>query len=143
MAVIGDGRPLDHRQPDCFPYTTWALTSDSFKLQYQVSCCWSLSHKLCCRPCTFTNTTTGKAQVFLNSTGQPATCYAPQVVPLCGGNGDVYLPFGTAAYVGLGASVFFMLVIIELFGCVSDVLDGGSGRRKHSSCRSYVPCLLH
>jgi hypothetical protein len=54
--------------------------------------------------------------VFLNSTGQAGTCYAPQVVPQCGGNGNVYLPFGTAAYVGLGATVFFMLVIIELFG---------------------------
>ena len=58
--------------------------------------------------------------------GQPATCYAAQIVPSCSGNGDVELPFGTAAYVGLGATVFFMLVIIELFGC-------GSGLRTRLS----------
>ena len=32
------------------------------------------------------------------------------------GNGDVQLPFGSAPYVGLGMSVFVMLVLIEVFG---------------------------
>ena len=64
-------------------------------------------------------------QLLDSTTGQPATCYAAQIVPSCGGNGDVLLPFGTAAYVGLGATVFFMLIIIELFGC---------GLRAHVSC---------
>lgn len=44
------------------------------------------------------------------------TCYSPQIVPACSGNGDVQLPFGTAVYVGLGALVFAMLVFLELFG---------------------------
>lgn len=66
-------------------------------------------------PCVFTNQTTGASQTFLNATG-PASCYAPQIVPLCNTNGDVRLPYGTAAYVGLGAIVFGVLVIIELFG---------------------------
>jgi uracil-xanthine permease len=35
---------------------------------------------------------------------------------LCSGNGEVQLLFGSAAYVGLGALVFAMLVFIELFG---------------------------
>jgi hypothetical protein len=47
------------------------------------------------------------------------TCYAPAIVPLCSGNGEVQLLFGSAAYVGLGALVFAMLVFIELFGCAS------------------------
>lgn len=36
--------------------------------------------------------------------------------PLCGGNGEVLLPFGSAEYVGLGFSVFVMLVMLEVFG---------------------------
>jgi len=44
------------------------------------------------------------------------TCYSPQIVPACSGNGDVQLPFGTAVYVGLRALVFAMLVFLELFG---------------------------
>ncbi|CAN0382306.1 unnamed protein product [Ectocarpus sp. 12 AP-2014] len=35
---------------------------------------------------------------------------------LCGGNGEVVLPFGSAVYVGLGFSVFAMLVLLEVFG---------------------------
>ncbi|CAM9697695.1 unnamed protein product [Ectocarpus fasciculatus] len=34
----------------------------------------------------------------------------------CGGNGEVVLPFGSAVYVGLGFSVFAMLVFLEVFG---------------------------
>ncbi|CAM9667929.1 unnamed protein product [Pylaiella littoralis] len=34
----------------------------------------------------------------------------------CSGNGDVVLPFGSAVYVGLGFSVFSMLVLLEIFG---------------------------
>ncbi|CAM9171480.1 unnamed protein product [Ascophyllum nodosum] len=36
--------------------------------------------------------------------------------PLCSGNGDVLLPFGSVEYVGLGFSVFSMLVILEVLG---------------------------
>eukprot|EP00904_Undaria_pinnatifida_P010137 jgi/Undpi1/6253/HiC_scaffold_20.g08737.m1 len=36
--------------------------------------------------------------------------------PLCGGNGEVLLPFGSAEYVGLGFSVFAMLVRQTVFG---------------------------
>lgn len=67
-------------------------------------------------PCTFTNQTTGATGPFTSPTGGPGICYAPQIVPLCNGNGKVELPFGTAAYVGLGAVVFGVLVVIELFG---------------------------
>lgn len=43
--------------------------------------------------------------------------YGPKIFPVgCGGNGDVLLPFGSPEYVGLGFSVFSMLIIIELFG---------------------------
>jgi xanthine/uracil permease len=34
----------------------------------------------------------------------------------CGDNGEVFLPFGAAEYVGLGFSVFTFLVITEMFG---------------------------
>jgi hypothetical protein len=44
------------------------------------------------------------------------TCYAPAIIPTCTGNGEVQLLFGSAPYVGLGALVFAMLVLIELFG---------------------------
>lgn len=106
-------------------------------------------------PCSYTNATTGKVQTLLDSTtGEPATCYAAQVVPRCGGNGDVFLPFGTAAYVGLGATVFFMLVIIELFGCALQMVEtlvlslfcGQLGRRRNipfvrCACPSFLPQL--
>lgn len=60
--------------------------------------------------CTFFNTTTSSYQ---NAT----SCYTPKVFPVkCSGNGDVLLPFGSPEYVGLGFSVFAMLIIIELFG---------------------------
>lgn len=49
-------------------------------------------------------------------TGANITCFAPQFVPMCSGNGDVALPYGTAAYVGLGFTVFAVLVLVELFG---------------------------
>ena len=35
---------------------------------------------------------------------------------MCGDNGEVFLPFGAAEYVGLGFSVFAFLVITEMFG---------------------------
>lgn len=54
-------------------------------------------------------------------------CFAPKVVPLCSGNGKVLLPYGTAAYVGLGAIVFGVLVVIELFGCASMAPSAPSG----------------
>lgn len=34
----------------------------------------------------------------------------------CGSNGQVALPFGSPEYLGLGFSVFFMLILIEIFG---------------------------
>jgi NCS2 family nucleobase:cation symporter-2 len=34
----------------------------------------------------------------------------------CDGNGDVIKPFGSSEYVGLGFSVVFMLILVELFG---------------------------
>jgi hypothetical protein len=43
-------------------------------------------------------------------------CFQPAFKPLCGGNGDVMLPFGTPQYIGLGAVVFCTLIIIEIFG---------------------------
>ena len=71
-----------------------------------------------CRPCTYINQTTGTPTIATNSfTGENITCYAPQFVPTCNGNGDVSLPYGTAAYIGLGFTVFATLVVVELFGC--------------------------
>ncbi|KAL6771374.1 XUV1 [Auxenochlorella protothecoides x Auxenochlorella symbiontica] len=59
-------------------------------------------------PCTVTNATSGEVTTL-------STCYT-NVPIMCSGNGDVMLPFGSGPYVGLGFSVFVMLVIIELFG---------------------------
>lgn len=43
--------------------------------------------------------------------------FTPEIYPVtCQGNGDVKLPFGSPEYVGLGFSVFAMLIVIELFG---------------------------
>ena len=44
------------------------------------------------------------------------TCFGASEVPLCDGNGDVRLPFGSPEYVGLGTSVFATLILVELFG---------------------------
>ena len=38
------------------------------------------------------------------------------VKSVCDGSGDVMLPFGSPEYVGLGFSVVFMLILVELFG---------------------------
>ncbi|KAK9817183.1 hypothetical protein WJX72_010737 [[Myrmecia] bisecta] len=38
--------------------------------------------------------------------------------PLCTGNGDVLLPFGNAAYLGLGFTVMAVIIVIELFGSI-------------------------
>lgn len=67
--------------------------------------------------CTYINETTGISTVAVDSfTGANITCYAPQFVPMCDGNGEVQLPFGNAAYVGLGFVVFITLCVVELFG---------------------------
>lgn len=58
--------------------------------------------------CQTLSTTTGVVTTDVN-------CY--QNVPvMCSNNGDVMLPFGSAAYVGLGFSVFLTIVLLELFG---------------------------
>eukprot|EP00892_Ulva_mutabilis_P007205 jgi/Ulvmu1/4857/UM020_0143.1 len=44
------------------------------------------------------------------------SCFGPQIVPDCNGNGEVELPYGSAEYMGLGFSVFATLVLVELFG---------------------------
>ena len=35
---------------------------------------------------------------------------------LCGGNGNVLLPFGNAEYVGMGFFVFSLIIVFEIFG---------------------------
>lgn len=44
------------------------------------------------------------------------TCYAAAKTSLCTGNGEVELRFGSPEYVGLGALVFLLLVLLETFG---------------------------
>ncbi|KAL3148343.1 hypothetical protein ABBQ38_013800 [Trebouxia sp. C0009 RCD-2024] len=44
------------------------------------------------------------------------TCFAPPEVSLCSGNGEVMLQYGSPEYVGLGALVFLLLVVLETFG---------------------------
>ena len=44
------------------------------------------------------------------------TCFAPQQTALCDGNGEVMLQFGSPEYIGLGALVFLLLVLLETFG---------------------------
>lgn len=44
------------------------------------------------------------------------TCYAAAKTSLCTGNGEVELKFGSPEYVGLGALVFLLLVLLETFG---------------------------
>ena len=44
------------------------------------------------------------------------TCFAPAQTALCTGNGEVELKFGSPEYVGLGALVFLLLVLLETFG---------------------------
>ncbi|KAL3137001.1 hypothetical protein ABBQ32_006593 [Trebouxia sp. C0010 RCD-2024] len=44
------------------------------------------------------------------------TCFAPPEVSLCSGNGEVKLQYGSPEYVGLGALVFLLLVVLETFG---------------------------
>ena len=53
-----------------------------------------------------------------DSTGElvNATCYTKPYVPLCTGNGEVELPFGSPEYIGLGFFVFATLIFIEIFG---------------------------
>jgi xanthine/uracil permease len=41
---------------------------------------------------------------------------ALQNVPINCLNGDVALPFGSPAFIGLGFAVFAMIVVLELFG---------------------------
>ena len=67
--------------------------------------------------CTYTNMTTGVSTVAINSfTGLNETCFSPAIPIACSGNGDVKLPFGSSAYLGLGFLVFAVLVFVELFG---------------------------
>ena len=44
------------------------------------------------------------------------TCYAAAETSYCTGNGEVELKFGSPEYVGLGALVFLLLVLLETFG---------------------------
>lgn len=44
------------------------------------------------------------------------TCFAPPEVSLCDGNGEVELRFGSPEYIGLGALVFLLLILLETFG---------------------------
>ena len=70
------------------------------------------------RQCTYINETDGVPTVAVDAfTGANLTCFAPAFVPLCDGNGEVKLPYGNAAYVGLGFVVFCTLLVVELFGC--------------------------
>jgi len=74
-------------------------------------------------PATFnsaTNTTRGDVttcEAFFNSPGvfpplpSPAASWTK-----CTNNGQVVLPFGSPEYLGLGVSVFVMLILIEMFG---------------------------
>lgn len=45
-----------------------------------------------------------------------STAPALQNVPINCLNGDVALPFGSPAFIGLGFAVFAMIVVLELFG---------------------------
>jgi len=40
----------------------------------------------------------------------------PQFVPMCSGNGNVQLPFGSPQYLGIGALVLLVWVFVEIFG---------------------------
>lgn len=44
------------------------------------------------------------------------TCFAASQTSYCTGNGEVELRFGSPEYVGLGALVFLLLVLLETFG---------------------------
>lgn len=44
------------------------------------------------------------------------TCFAPPEPSLCNGNGEVELLFGSPQYIGLGAVVFLVLILLETFG---------------------------
>ena len=44
------------------------------------------------------------------------TCFAAAETSLCNGNGEVELRFGSPEYIGLGALVFLLLVLLETFG---------------------------
>ena len=58
-------------------------------------------------------------RVFNNITGafdRNTTCFAPPEVSLCSGNGEVELVFGSPEYIGLGAIVFLVLIVLEVFG---------------------------
>ena len=57
--------------------------------------------------CMVTNTTTGQ---LVNSTN----CYAK--IPINCAAGEVFLPYGSPQFVGLGFSVFSMIILIEIFG---------------------------
>lgn len=56
----------------------------------------------------------------------------------CGNNGEVFLPFGSAEYVGLGFSVFGMLVVIEMFGYLAPSSPRCLICLKHRACQVRV-----
>ncbi|EFN55989.1 hypothetical protein CHLNCDRAFT_145360 [Chlorella variabilis] len=64
--------------------------------------------------CSFVNATTNELQPVFDPKTKTDTCYIN--VPINCRNGDVILPFGSAAFIGLGFAVFSMIVILELFG---------------------------
>ena len=58
-------------------------------------------------------------RVFDAATGlfdRNSTCFAPPEPSLCSGNGEVELLFGSPQYIGLGAVVFLVLILLETFG---------------------------
>ena len=70
------------------------------------------------------------------------TCYAPAVIPDCGTEGHVQLPFGAPEYVGLGFLVFVLLVIIEIFG--SPFMRNAGGMRMRAcicACQGSAHCM--
>ena len=42
--------------------------------------------------------------------------YGAQIIPMCSGNGDVQLPFGSPQYLAIGALVLLVWVFVEIFG---------------------------
>ena len=57
----------------------------------------------------------GRGSITENATGVEWNKISPVPSPNCAA-GDVSLPFGSPEFVGLGFSVFLMLIVIELFG---------------------------
>ena len=58
----------------------------------------------------------------------------PQFVPMCSGNGNVQLPFGSPQYLGIGALVLLVWVFVEIFG---------SPFFRNIEVRSLIEMLVH